>query len=308
MLGVGLGLRGKHYSHLLSQPTQTQWLEATTENYLGLAGANGGRPIRILEKLRESFPIVLHGVSLSIGSSDPLDFEYLRAVKALMGRIQPAWVSDHLCWTGVNGQNLHDLLPLPFTRETVDHLVERIDQVQNFLGTQMIFENVSSYLTFSHSEMTEWEFISEVSEKSGSGILLDLNNVYVSSVNHGFDPVQYLNGIPSDKVGQFHLAGHSESEGVLIDTHDHDISEPVWDLYRTALKRFGPVSTLIERDANIPDYPIIEAEVVRAQEIQKEIPRKIDEEGSSYGQGFRKAKSLASSALDEPGHHGFTRT
>jgi len=304
MLGVGLGLRGKHYSHLLSQPTQTQWLEATTENYLGLAGANGGRPIRVLEKLRESFPIVLHGVSLSIGSSDPLDFEYLRAVKDLMGRIQPAWVSDHLCWTGVSGQNLHDLLPLPFTRETVDHLVDRIDQVQNFLGTKLIFENVSSYLTFSHSEMTEWEFISEVSEKSGSGVLLDLNNVYVSSVNHGFDPIQYLNGIPSDRVGQFHLAGHSDSGGVLIDTHDHDISEPVWDLYRTALKRFGSVSTLIERDANIPDYLTIEAEVIRAKEIQ----RKTQEEVSGYGQGFRKAKSLTSPELDEPGHHGFNRS
>jgi uncharacterized protein (UPF0276 family) len=312
MLGVGLGLRGKHYSHLLSQPTQTQWLEATTENYLGLAGANGGRPIRVLEKLRGSFPVVLHGVSLSIGSSDSLDFEYLRAVKDLMERIQPAWVSDHLCWTGVNGQNLHDLLPLPFTRETIDYLVDRIDQVQNFLGTKMIFENVSSYLTFSHSEMTEWEFISEVSEKSGSGILLDLNNVYVSSVNHGFDPLQYLKGIPSNKVGQFHLAGHSESEGVLpsflIDTHDHDISEPVWDLYRTALRRFGSVSTLIERDGNIPDYLTIEAEVVRAKEMQSEIPRNIHDEVSGYGQGFRKAKSLPNSELDESGHHGFTRS
>jgi len=278
-LGVGLGLRGKHYSDLLSsvredgEPVRTQWLEATTENYFGLSGQNGGRPLRVLEKLRERFPIVLHGVSLSIGSIDPLSIDYLRAVKSLKERIQPAWVSDHLCWTGVNGQNLHDLLPLPFTRETVDHLVARIDQVQNFLGAPMLFENVSSYLTFTHSEMTEWEFLSEISRRSGCGLLLDLNNVYVSSVNHGFNPLDYLNGIAVDRVGQFHLAGHSVSHGVLIDTHDQPISEPVWTLYRAALARFGAVSTLIERDANIPDYQTMELEIVRAQYFQKEVHR-----------------------------------
>jgi uncharacterized protein (UPF0276 family) len=273
-LGVGLGLRGKHYHDLLSlDPDQirTQWLEATTENYFGVSGGAGGRPIRVLEKLRERFPIVLHGVSLSIGSTDPISLDYLRAVKSLKDRIQPAWVSDHLCWTGVNGQNLHDLLPLPFTRETVDHLVARIDQVQSFLGAPMLFENVSSYLTFTHSEMTEWEFLAEVSQKTGCGILLDLNNVYVSSVNHGFDPLNYLNGIPVDRVGQFHLAGHSVSHGILIDTHDQPISKPVWELYRAALLRFGNVSTLIERDAHIPDYLTMETEIVRAQKIQGDI-------------------------------------
>jgi uncharacterized protein len=284
-LGVGLGLRGKHYGDLLSsvredgEPVRAQWLEATTENYFGLSdrvvnevvGQAGGRPLRVLEKLREYFPIVLHGVSLSIGSIDPISIDYLRAVKSLKDRIQPAWVSDHLCWTGVNGQNLHDLLPLPFTREAIDHVVARIDQVQTYLGSPMLFENVSSYLTFTSSEMTEWEFLSEISRRSGCGLLLDLNNVYVSSVNHGFDPLQFLRGIPVDRVRQFHLAGHSVSQGVLIDTHDQPISEPVWQLYRAALARFGAVSTLIERDANIPDYRTMELEIVRAQYFQREV-------------------------------------
>lgn len=293
-LGVGLGLRGPHYEHLLTQPTRTQWLEATSENYFGLPEGAGGRPIHVLEKLRERYPIVLHGVSLSIGSTDSLSLDYLRALKKLVNRIRPAWVSDHLCWTGVDGKNLHDLLPLPFTREAVDHLVRRIDEVQGFLGIPMLFENVSSYLTFTHSEMTEWEFISEVAGRSGCGVLLDLNNVYVSSVNHGFDPFQFLNGIPVDSVGQFHLAGHSESHGVLIDTHDQPISEPVWELYKAALRRFGSVSTLIERDANIPDYLKIEEEVVRAQKIQ--------EEACHDGPSIAEANAFRSAALAESSH------
>jgi len=263
-LGFGLGARTEHYEDLLNDHLgSVAWLEALTENYL----VPGGRPLHYLERLRSHYPIVFHGVSLSIGSTDPLDFDYLRSVRALVDRYEAAWVSDHLCWTGVDGVNVHDLLPMPFTESALRHVVQRIGQVQELLGRRLLIENVSSYLSFIGDEMTEWEFLREVAERADCLLLLDVNNVYVSSVNHGFDPLAYLRGVPIDRVQQFHLAGHSNLGHYLIDTHDAPIVEPVWQLFRSAVERFGPVSTMIERDGNIPALPELLAELDRARSI-----------------------------------------
>jgi uncharacterized protein len=263
-LGFGLGARTEHYEDLLNDHLgSVAWLEALTENYL----VPGGRPLHYLERLRSHYPIVFHGVSLSIGSTDPLDLDYLRSVKALVDRYEAAWVSDHLCWTGVDGVNVHDLLPMPFTESALRHVAQRIGQVQDLLGRRLLIENVSSYLSFIGDEMTEWEFLREVAERADCLLLLDVNNVYVSSVNHGFDPLAYLRGVPIDRVQQFHLAGHSNLGHYLIDTHDAPIVEPVWQLFRSALERFGPVSTMIERDGNIPALPELLAELDRARSI-----------------------------------------
>ncbi|MGZ5280552.1 MAG: MNIO family bufferin maturase, partial [Pseudobdellovibrionaceae bacterium] len=221
---------------------------------------------------RELYPIVLHGVSLSIGSTDELNFQYLRNLKRLIDTIEPAWVSDHFCWTGVQGENLHDLLPLPYTQETIAHLVERIDQVQSFLKRQFVFENVSAYLSFSHSEMSEWQFLKEVAQKSGCGLLLDVNNIYVSSVNQNFDPMEFIKGIPIDQVQQIHLAGHSMADGGLIDTHDRPVIDEVWALYRQTLALTGTKPTLIEWDDQIPEFPILEAEALKAKSILQSQP------------------------------------
>ncbi len=246
--GFGLGLRTPHYEAILSEPHAIDWLEVITDNYL----VPGGKPLDYLYRIRERFPLAMHGVSLSIGSTDPIDLEYLKQVKALATRIEPHWISDHLCWTGVAGRNLHDLLPLPYTEEALSVVVARVGQVQDALGRQILLENVSSYLTFHASEMTEWEFLREVASRADCNILLDINNIYVSSVNHGFDAMQYLRAMPRARVRQFHLAGHSDMGGHLIDTHDHPIVAPVWDLYERALELFGAVPTMIERDDNIP--------------------------------------------------------
>src|SRR6202044_3770295 len=225
--------------------------------------------LAFLERIRERFPLVMHGVSLSIGSSDPIDFEYLRSVRSLAARIEPHWISDHLCWTGIEGRNLHDLLPLPYTEEALASVVARVGQVQDALGRQLLLENVSSYLTFRSSDMSEWEFLREVAQRADCAILLDINNIYVSSVNHGFDALTYLHAIPQDRVRQFHLAGHSDLGGHLIDTHDHPIVEPVWNLYRAALTHFGAVPTMIERDDNIPALSELVAELQIAREISR---------------------------------------
>lgn len=230
---------------------------------------NGGRPLYVLEKIRERYPVVMHGVSLSIGSTDPLDKGYLKRLKDLAERIQPAWISDHLCWTGVGGHNLHDLLPLPYTEETIHHLVDRIKEVQDFLGRQILLENVSSYMTFAASAMTEWDFLRGVAEEADCRILLDLNNIYVSAFNHSFDPVEYLEAVPADRVGQFHLAGHSDHGAYLLDTHDHPIKPAVWDLYTKALERFGPISTLIEWDEKIPPFPKLQESAERARHFYR---------------------------------------
>ena len=263
LAGFGLGLRTPHYETILDEPHPIDWLEVVTENYL----VPGGKALDYLERIRARYPIVMHGVSLSIGSTDPIDQDYLAAVRALAERIEPHWISDHLCWTGVDGQNVHDLLPLPYTEEALNAVVTRVGRVQEALGRQILLENVSSYLTFHASEMSEWEFLREVAQRADCAILLDINNIYVSSVNHGFDPVQYLRAMPVSRVRQFHLAGHSDLGGHLIDTHDAPIAEPVWALYRTALAHFGAVPTMIERDDNIPELPELLAELQIAREL-----------------------------------------
>jgi uncharacterized protein (UPF0276 family) len=263
LAGFGLGLRTPHYEAVLNEPHAIDWLEVITENYL----VPGGKPLDCLERIRARFPLVMHGVSLSIGSTDAIDVEYLAAVKALAARIEPHWISDHLCWTGIGGRNLHDLLPLPYTEEALGLVVARVGQVQEALGRQILLENVSSYLSFRACDMNEWEFLREVAQRADCAILLDINNIYVSSVNHGFDPLAYLQAMPKDRVRQFHLAGHSDLGGHLIDTHDHPIVQPVWDLYCAAVERFGAVPTMIERDDNIPALEELVAELQIARDL-----------------------------------------
>jgi len=249
-LGFGVGLRRPHYTHILESKSVMDWFEVISENFM----VDGGRPLEVLEGVRNRYPIVLHGVSLSIGSADPLDREYLSKLAALARRFEPAWISDHLCWTGVGGRNAHDLLPLPYTDEAVRHVASRVCQVQEMLGRRVLLENVSSYLTFQHSTLAEWEFLTAVAEESDCGILLDINNIFVSAFNHNFDAERYLEGVPVERVAQFHLAGYSDRGTYLLDTHDHPVSEPVWALYEKAVRRFGPIATLVEWDDHIPDF------------------------------------------------------
>jgi uncharacterized protein len=254
-LGIGVGLRRPHYDYIIDNHPAIDWFEVITENYM----VTGGRPLKVLQEVRERYPIVLHGVSMSLGSVDPLNTNYLTELRSLIRRFDPAWISDHLCWTGAGGRNLHDLLPLPYTRESVRWVAARIRQVQEILERTILIENVSSYMTFAHSTMTEWNFVSAVAEESDCGILLDINNVFVSAFNHGFDPEVYIDSIPVDRVVQFHLAGHSDHGSYLLDTHDRPIRPEVWALYEKAAKRFGLASTLIEWDDNIPDFPVLQA-------------------------------------------------
>jgi uncharacterized protein (UPF0276 family) len=265
-LGFGLGLRTAHYEDVFTGPRRVDWLEILSENYM----VPGGKPLHYLDRIRAEFPLVMHGVSLSIGSTDPLNSHYLRDLKQLAARVQPAWISDHLCWTGVAGKNMHDLLPLPYDRDTLQHVVTRVQQVQDFLGRRILLENVSSYLRYQRSEMTEWDFLREVCERADCLILLDVNNIYVSSVNHGFDPIAYLDGVPADRVQQFHLAGHRNLDTHIIDTHDEPVVDPVWELYAEALKRFGPVSAMIERDDNIPRFAELADELDHARRIARD--------------------------------------
>ncbi len=262
-LGFGLGLRVDHYEAILGGAPPVDWFEALTENYL----VPGGKPLAYLQRLRERYPIALHGVSLSIGSTAPLNAEYLRQLRALADRIEPVWVSDHLCWTGTGGRNTHDLLPLPYTEEALGHVVRRVQAVQEALGRRILLENVSSYVAFRDSELTEWEFLAELARRADCLILLDVNNIYVSSVNHGFDPLTYLAGIPLERVQQIHLAGHENHGDYLIDTHDHPVPDPVWALYAETLRRSGPVTTMIERDANIPPLGELCAELDAARAL-----------------------------------------
>ena len=231
----------------------------------------GGRPIAVLEKIRARYPVVMHGVSLSIASTAPLDMDYLAGLKALARRVQPKWISDHLCWTGVHGVNLHDLLPIPYTREALNHIVSRVQKVQEVLGREIALENVSTYVRFEHSEMSECNFVTELTRRTGCWLLLDINNVFVNAFNHGYDALTFLNGIPTDRVVQFHVAGHSDMGSHLIDTHDRPVCGEVWDLYRSALKRFGSVSTMIERDEDIPPLAEVVAELSRARSIAEEV-------------------------------------
>ena len=268
-LGHGIGLRSKHYVRFLDQRPAVDWVEAISENHL----SPGGRPNAVLEKVRRDLPVVLHGVSLAIGSVAPLNPAHLRALRELVRRVEPAYVSDHLCWGRHQGRYAHDLLPLPYTEEALRLVVERVRQVQDVLQRQILLENVSSYVQFADSTMTEWEFVARIAEDADCGILLDVNNIYVSARNHGFDPLDYLAGIPPERVGQFHLAGHSDKGKYLLDTHDAEVPDPVWDLYRAALERFGRVPALVEWDDHIPPLEEVIAQSQRARRIEAEVLR-----------------------------------
>lgn len=269
-LGLGVGLRTTHFQHILREQPQVDWFEAISENFMD----SGGRPRYVLEQLAERYPIVMHGVSLSIGSTSPLDRTYLRKLKSLADRVDARWVSDHVCWTGVAGRNTHDLLPIPMNEMSLRHVVDRIRVVQDCLERPLVLENPSSYVTFADSTMPEWEFLGRMADDADCGLLLDVNNVYVSSVNHDFDPIEYIRRIPSERIVQFHLAGHTHCGTHLIDTHDGQVVDAVWELYRLAHLLTGGVSTLLEWDANIPPFPVLHAEVLKAQEhMRRELPQ-----------------------------------
>jgi len=263
-LGFGLGLRSDHYQEIIDQqPKEIDWFEIISENYM----IEGGKPLYFLDKIRRDYPMVMHGVSMSIGSTDPLNKDYLEQLKSLISRVEPLWFSDHLCWTGVDHKNMHDLLPLPYTEEAVNHIADRISQVQDYLGRQMLIENLSSYITYTTDAMSEWEFITAICEKADCNILLDVNNIYVSSYNHHFDPLEYLQGVPAERVWQHHLAGHENNGNLIIDTHDHPIIDPVWALYEKTAELLGPVSTMIERDGNIPPLADVIDELNHARQL-----------------------------------------
>lgn len=266
-LGFGLGLRPQHYTEILDGDPAVDWFEVISENYM----VPGGQPLKMLDRIRARYPIVMHGVSLSIASTAPFDQVYLDDLKALADRTDPKFVSDHLCWTGVHGVNLHDLLPIPYTHEALDHVVSRIQHVQDHLKRPIAIENVSSYVQFQHAEMSEWDFIAEMATRTGCWLVFDVNNVFVSAFNHDFDAYEFINGIPADRVVQFHLAGHEHATTHIIDTHDAMVPEPVWDLYRAAVKRFGRVSTIIERDDDIPPLDDLVAELSEARRIAVEM-------------------------------------
>lgn len=271
-LQVGVGLRPAHYAGVLECPPDLDFFEVISENFLGLqSGRGGGRPVEVLERVRGCRPVRLHGVSMNIGSTDPLRQDYLACLRRLADRIEPDCVSDHLCWTGVGGENLHDLLPLPWTEEALAHVSSRVDAVQEHLGRRLILENPSSYLGYRHSTLREWEFLGEVARRTGAGILLDVNNVFVTAENHGFDPLLYLEGLPREQVAQFHLSGHDDSGPIRIDTHDREVSDPVWSLFRRAVERFGPLPTLVEWDERLPSFQVLLGEAHRARTILAEI-------------------------------------
>jgi len=265
-LGFGVGLRSVHFSYLLEQQPAVDWFEAISENFLD----SQGRPRHVLRQLAERYPIVLHGVSLSIGSTDPLNFDYLRKLKQLAQEVNACWISDHVCWTGVLGINTHDLLPLPLNEESLAHVVGRVKTVQDFLERPLILENPSSYVTFAASTLHEADFIAQLAAETDCGLLLDVNNVFVSSVNHNFDPVDYLQRIPAERVVQCHLAGHTDCGKYRLDTHDNHVIDPVWELYRHLMQRTGGTPTLLEWDANIPEFPVLHAEVLKAQAYWKQ--------------------------------------
>ena len=259
--GFGLGLRSTHYSRFLAQPQRVDWLEILSDNYL----VPGGKPLAMLDAIRERYPMAMHSVALSIGAVAGPDPNYLAALAALAHRVQPLWVSDHLCWTGVHGAQLHDLLPLPYTEEALAVVVRNVRRVQDALGRRLVLENVSSYVEFASSQMSEWEFLAEVCEQADCLLLLDLNNVHVSAVNHGFDARDYLRALPAHRIQQIHLAGHTDHGDHLVDTHDHPVADAVWALFRDTIERLGPVATMIERDDHIPalDELVAELDVAR---------------------------------------------
>lgn len=259
-LGVGIGLRVPHYQHILSEKPTVDWFEVISENYM----VDGGRPLHVLDQILEQYNVIQHGVSLYLGNSDPFDRTHLKKLKALVRRTKTPWLSDHLCWGSVDGSHSHDLLPMPYTREAVIRAAEKIRYLSDYLEIPIAVENVSSYAEFNGSQMTEWDFLTEVVERADCGILLDVNNIYVSSINHGFDPHVYVDAIPAERVAQIHIAGHSRYERFIIDTHDHPVIDPVWNLYAQAIRRAGPTPTLLEWDARIPSFDEVHNEALKA--------------------------------------------
>lgn len=262
-LGYGLGLRTEHYEEIFSSEPAIDWFEIISENFM----VKGGRQLYHLDRIKEKYPLVMHGVSLSIGSTDPLNMDYLKDLKELEKRVEPKWISDHLCWTTFGGHNTHDLMPLPYNNETLKHVVERVKIVQDYLGRQILLENASSYVTYKASDMQEWEFIKAIAEEADCLILLDVNNIYVSGFNHDFDPKTYIDHIPSERVWQIHLAGHENNGDFIVDTHDHPVIDEVWALYDYTLSKMGNVTTMIERDDHIPPLPELIKEIDRARKI-----------------------------------------
>jgi uncharacterized protein (UPF0276 family) len=258
--GVGIGLRIPHYRHILAEKPVVDWFEIISENYM----VDGGRPLHVLDQILEQYRVVQHGVSMYFGSAEPLNREHLKRLKALVKRTRTPWLSDHLCWGSVDGRYTHDLLPMPYTLEAVATTAEHIRQVQDFIEVPVVVENVSSYAEYTDSTMTEWEFLNEVVEAADCGILLDVNNIYVSSQNHDFDPITYIESIPSERVAQIHIAGHSRYEKYILDTHDHPVIDPVWKLYARAIERCGPTATLLEWDDKIPSFDEVHAEALKA--------------------------------------------
>jgi uncharacterized protein (UPF0276 family) len=259
--GVGIGLRIPHYRHILEKKPVVDWFEIISENYM----VDGGRPLEVLDRILEQYKVVQHGVSMYFGSADRLDREHLKRLKALVRRTNTPWLSDHLCWGSVDGRYTHDLLPMPYTWEAVQVTAAKIRQVRDFVEVPIVVENVSSYAEFHASEMTEWEFLTEVVELADCGILLDVNNIYVSSQNHSFDPMSYVDFVPAARVAQIHIAGHSRFEKYILDTHDHPVLDPVWRLYQRAIERCGPTATLLEWDDNIPSFDEVHAEALKAK-------------------------------------------
>jgi len=265
--GIGIGLRVPHYQHILSRKPAVDWFEIISENFM----VDGGRPLKVLDQILEQYRVVQHGVAMYLGSTDGLDREHLRRLKRLVKRTNTPWVSDHLCWGSVDGRYTHDLLPLPYTFAAAGHVAQRIREVRDYLEVPFLVENVSSYAEFHASAMSEWEFLSEVVEKADAGILLDVNNIYVSSKNHGFNPYDYLNNIPHGRVGQIHIAGHSKFEKYLLDTHDHPVLDPVWKMYAHATRLIGPTATLLEWDDRIPSFDEVHREALKAGKFCEEL-------------------------------------
>jgi uncharacterized protein len=270
-LEIGIGLRTPHIDHILSRRPDVSWFEIISENYM----VEGGRALKRLDRILEQYQVVQHGVGLYVGSAQGIDREHLRRLKTLVRRTNTPWVTDHLCWGSVDGTYSHDLLPLPYTREAIGRAVENIKMVRDFLEVPFAVENVSSYAEFHESEMTEWEFLSEVAERANAGILLDVNNIYVSSVNHGFDPMVYVDNVPHDRVAQIHIAGHARYKRFIIDTHDHPVIDPVWRLYARAIELAGPTPTLLEWDARIPPFEEVHAEALKATRYWKHSAKEV---------------------------------
>ncbi|MEB0260318.1 MULTISPECIES: DUF692 domain-containing protein [unclassified Mucilaginibacter] len=264
-LGLGVGLRNKHFNYLLNNPAGVDWFEIISENFMD----DFGFASHVLMHVRKQVPVVMHGVSLSVGSTDPLNYTYLQKLKELAEKIEPEWISDHLCWTGVAYTNTHDLLPMPMTEESLDHVAERVLKIQDYLKRPLILENPSTYLQFKASTMPEWEFLSALAKETGCGLLLDVNNVFVSAHNHGFDAAKYIDSLPHEHIVQMHLAGPTDCGDLLVDTHDQPVPSKVWELFHQAYNLTGGVSTLLEWDAKIPDYPELLEELFKANEVLK---------------------------------------